>query len=228
MQGKSTGTCKPRHKVCVGGSWQSSTRLRVRKWGCSASVSPPVPLPIHQQAPGWRWQHTERGKPSPRGCRGFGVHSPDVSQFPGSLQGPCSSRTIPDPYRGQSLAERVSGAPGCGSSVTCQERTQMSLPRPQIPAGYSTRTSLGSPALGRKFSAFSALLENAMFVQLGAARTWGTFQGAAGTPLRALGCRCSATNSNQTPLLQHRHCRGASQTPTATNAPDGPGGLFQS
>lgn len=98
--------------------------------------------------------------------------------------------------------------------------TWMPLPRPQTPAGHSTLQDLlwGHMLWGGHFLFLVLCLKIKCLSsseQLGyGASSPGSHQGAAGTSLQALGWRCSAANSNQTSLLQHSHCHGASQTPT--------------
>lgn len=131
-------------------------------------------------------------------------------------------RTIPNSYRGQSLPKCISRTSSCGSSVTCQERIQMPLPRPQTPAGHSTLQDLiwGHLLWAGNFLLLVLCLKIKCLSsseQLGhGAPSPRSCQGAAGISLQALRWRCSDTNINQTSLLQHSQCHGASQTPTTT------------
>lgn len=112
-------------------------------------------------------------------------------------------------------------------------KTQMPLPSPQTAAGHSTLQDLpwGHLLWAGNFLHLVLCLKIKFLSsseQLGyGAPSLASHQGTAGTSFQALGWRCSASNSNQTSLLQHSHCHGASQTPATTNALDEPRGLFQ-
>lgn len=185
-----------------------SGRAQSRKWGCRATTtcSASVSLSVLQ------FPHPPKGARTERTAHGEGKTLPQrllwiwgaftrCLHVPYWVKGSCSSRTGSGSglsqtlYRGQSLPKRVSGAPGCGSSVTCQERTQMPLPRPQTPAGHSTLQDLlwGHLIWGGNFLLLVLCLKIkclSSLEQLGhGALTPGSHQGAAGTSLQALGWR---------------------------------------